>query len=137
MSARFRLEPSLAACRLVLLVAFPAVDRPSLSRLEWDLGLGSTVGALRWMHLTGLVAPISASSVVHTITCFANFHTPLSMCMLLQFIIGYKITPIVPIDKRNQQCLSVVAALPGMNALQWSVRYFDKIYMVNSSSILR
>ena len=66
--SRFCLEPSLAACRLVLLVAFPAIDRPSLSRLEWDLGLGSTVGALSWMHLTGLVAPISASSVVHTIT---------------------------------------------------------------------
>ncbi len=64
----FCLEPSLAACRLVLLVAFPAVHRPSLSRLEWDLGLGSTVGALGCVHFTGLVASISASSVVHTIT---------------------------------------------------------------------
>jgi hypothetical protein len=62
------LEPSLAACRLVLLVALPAVNRPSLGRLEWDLGLGSTVGALCVVHFTGLIASISASSVVHTIT---------------------------------------------------------------------
>jgi hypothetical protein len=41
---------------LVLLVAVPAVYRPSLGRLEWDLGLGSAVGALNIMHFAGFAA---------------------------------------------------------------------------------
>ena len=63
-----RVEPGLVpafAGRLVLLVALAAVDRPSLSWLERNSGLRSTIGALRWVHLTRLIAPISASSVVH------------------------------------------------------------------------
>jgi hypothetical protein len=41
---------------LVLLEAVPAVDRSSLGRLEWYLGLGSAVGALNIMHFAGFAA---------------------------------------------------------------------------------
>lgn len=57
-SCLLSLEPVL---RLVLLEAVPAVDRPALSRLEWNLGLSSTVGANYIVHFAG---PVISGAVV-------------------------------------------------------------------------
>jgi len=75
----------------VLLVAFPAVDRPALGWLERNSGLSSAIGASRWVHLARLVAPISASSLVHYDYLLVGSTDPIRV-YFLQFITRYKIT---------------------------------------------
>ena len=54
------LEP-VCSSGLVLLIAVPAINRPALGRLEWNLGLYSTFGALHIEHLAG-AAIVSAAA---------------------------------------------------------------------------
>ena len=56
----------------MLLVAVPAVYRPAFSRLEWDLSLGSAIGAFYFVHLAGSF--LSWSSPIATASRFSAVH---------------------------------------------------------------
>ena len=57
----------------MLLVAVPAINRSALSWFEWNLGLGSAVGAFYFMHLAGSFRSRSAP-IATTASRFSAIH---------------------------------------------------------------